>query len=81
MRALLITAGLCSIAVSAAARSPRPDPGPLAIARQGSFFVGGRDVTSDTLSTLPAYAAVRHHHRRPDVRALPGPRRRAWRRR
>jgi pimeloyl-ACP methyl ester carboxylesterase len=26
------------------------------IGKQGSFFVGGRDVTSDTLSTLPAYA-------------------------
>ena len=57
MRALLLAAGLCSIAVSAAAQTPRPDPGPLTIARQGSFFVGGRDVKSDTLSTLPAYAA------------------------
>ena len=32
--------------------------GPLAIEKQGSFFVGGRDVSSETLSTLPAYAAV-----------------------
>jgi pimeloyl-ACP methyl ester carboxylesterase len=32
-------------------------PGPLTISRQGSFFVGGRDVHSDKLSTLPAYAA------------------------
>jgi len=31
--------------------------GPLVIAREGSFFVGGRDVHSDTLSTVPAYAA------------------------
>ena len=30
---------------------------PLSIAKQGSFFVGGRDIQSDTLSTLPAYAA------------------------
>jgi hypothetical protein len=30
---------------------------PLLIARQGSFFVGGRSLESDTLSTLPAYAA------------------------
>jgi hypothetical protein len=37
--------------------NPRPDSGPLTIARQGSFFVGGREVKSDTLSTLPAYAA------------------------
>ncbi len=57
MRAVLLAASLCSIAVSAAAQTPRPDPGPLTIARQGSFFIGGRDVKSDTLSTLPAYAA------------------------
>ncbi|PLZ04050.1 esterase [Burkholderia sp. WAC0059] len=31
--------------------------GPLSIAKQGSFFIGGRDVHSDTLSTLPNYAA------------------------
>lgn len=29
---------------------------PLVIEKQGSFFVGGRDIQSDTLSTLPAYA-------------------------
>jgi hypothetical protein len=34
-----------------------PIPAPLTIISQGSFFVGGRDVKSDTLSTLPAYAA------------------------
>lgn len=28
---------------------------PLSIAKQGSFFVGGRDMKSDTLSLLPAY--------------------------
>jgi len=31
--------------------------GPLSIAQQGSFFVGGRDVRSDTLSTVPNYAS------------------------
>jgi pimeloyl-ACP methyl ester carboxylesterase len=31
-------------------------PGPLIIDKQGSFFVGGHDVRSDTLATLPAYA-------------------------
>ena len=41
----------------AIAQTARPDPGPLTIARQGSFFVGGREVKSDTLSTLPAYAS------------------------
>lgn len=30
--------------------------GPIALARQGSFFVGGKDIESNTLSTLPAYA-------------------------
>ncbi len=30
--------------------------GPLTIAQQGSYFVGGRDVRSESLSTLPAYA-------------------------
>ena len=29
---------------------------PLAIENQGSFFIGGHDIKSDTLSTLPAYA-------------------------
>ncbi len=38
------------------ARATEPAAGPLTIAEQGSFFVGGRDVQSDTLSTLPAYA-------------------------
>ena len=30
---------------------------PLIINKQGSFFVGGQDVTSDTLSTLPAFGS------------------------
>lgn len=33
------------------------DTGPLSIARQGSFFVGGQNVKSDNLSLLPAYAS------------------------
>ncbi|MEY3872305.1 MAG: hypothetical protein RLZZ296_1300 [Pseudomonadota bacterium] len=32
------------------------DEGTLSIAKQGSFFVGGRNVTSKNLSLLPAYA-------------------------
>lgn len=56
MHALLIAA-LCAAAAPVLAQTPRADPGLLTIARQGSFFVGGRDVHSDTLSTLPAYAA------------------------
>jgi pimeloyl-ACP methyl ester carboxylesterase len=43
--------------LGACATGPSTDPNaPLVIAKQGSFFVGGRDVKSDTLSTLPAYA-------------------------
>ncbi|HEX4328939.1 MAG TPA: esterase, partial [Burkholderiales bacterium] len=30
---------------------------PLVLESQGSFFIGGRDIKSDTLSTLPAYTA------------------------
>ena len=30
--------------------------GPITLAKQGSFFVGGKDIESNTLSTLPAYA-------------------------
>ena len=32
--------------------------GPLSIEKQGSFFVGGRNVKSDTLATLPQYASA-----------------------
>lgn len=50
--------GLAALAAlsspSRAADAPTP---PLTLSSQGSFFVGGRDVSSDTLSTLPAYAA------------------------
>lgn len=62
----LIIAALCMLSAAAIAQtrpapgplSPGPlSPGPLTIASQGSFFIGGRDVKSDTLSTLPAYAA------------------------
>ena len=49
---LAALAALCSS--GQAADSPNP---PLTLSGQGSFFVGGRDVSSDTLSTLPAYAA------------------------
>jgi pimeloyl-ACP methyl ester carboxylesterase len=30
--------------------------GPISIAKQGSFFIGGKEIESNTLSTLPAYA-------------------------
>ena len=37
--------------------SPKIINGPLILGKQGSFFVGGREVESNTLSTLPAYAS------------------------
>lgn len=43
-------------ALQAVALDPQALSTPLSIAKQGSFFVGGRDIQSDTLSTLPAYA-------------------------
>ncbi len=51
----LVAAWLALGLVTAAQAQPT---GPLAIASQGSFFIGGRDVRSETLSTLPAYAAA-----------------------
>ncbi|GJD48239.1 hypothetical protein OPKNFCMD_0956 [Methylobacterium crusticola] len=60
MRRPLITIACIAAALAvtppAVGQTARPEPGPLTIAKQGSFFVGGRDVTSDTLSTLPNYA-------------------------
>ena len=48
---------LSGVCVDARAQSgPSPSDGPLTLEAQGSFFVGGREVRSDTLSTLPAYA-------------------------
>ena len=41
-----------------AQQSPLSTSGPLTIAKQGSFFVGGRNVQSDTLSVLPQYASA-----------------------
>src|SRR4051812_31358635 len=53
----ILSAVFCLIAVPALAQQtvPKKMP-PLIIEEQGSFFVGGRNVQSDTLSTLPAYA-------------------------
>jgi hypothetical protein len=45
-----------ALALPTAAQEPRMPTGPLSIESQGSFFVGGREVRSDALSTLPAYA-------------------------
>ncbi len=45
---------VCALLLAACAADPLT--GPLTLQSQGSFFVGGRAVQSDTLSTLPAYA-------------------------
>lgn len=61
-RPLVVAALLAASALSAAAQTAPPAPaqagvsGPLVLEKQGSFFVGGRNVKSETLSTLPAYA-------------------------
>ena len=47
---------LCYLALLLALPAAAQTTGPLTIASQGSFFVGGREVQSDALSTLPAYA-------------------------
>jgi pimeloyl-ACP methyl ester carboxylesterase len=52
MRPLLTLAFVLLLALPAAAQ---PE-GPLTIEKQGSFFIGGREVQSDALSTLPAYS-------------------------
>src|SRR5437868_15024153 len=46
----------CALLLSACAQQPATMDGPLTIAKQGSFFVGGKSIQSDALSTLPAYA-------------------------
>jgi pimeloyl-ACP methyl ester carboxylesterase len=52
MRAAALLLVLFGVVPSASARDT---PGPLTLRSQGSFFVGGRDVSSDTLSTLSEY--------------------------
>jgi pimeloyl-ACP methyl ester carboxylesterase len=52
LKRALTLAALCTATCPAFAQSIDIDK-PLTIAKQGSFFVGGRDITSDTLSTLP----------------------------
>lgn len=55
-RTLCATLVAMALALPAAAQEARMPTGPLSIESQGSFFVGGREVRSDALSTLPAYA-------------------------
>ena len=55
MIAKVISACLLAL-LAAAPAAPRAWAQPLSIEKQGSFFIGGHDVKSDTLSTLQAYA-------------------------
>ena len=54
LAAAALSLGIVGSALAQSA--PAPSDGPITLKAQGSFFVGGRDVHSDTLSTLPAYA-------------------------
>ena len=56
MKPLAITITFVMAAGIAGCASTRNDSGPLTIAKQGSFFVGGESIKSDALSNLPAYA-------------------------
>ena len=58
MLVLMLVLLLTGCATGGTSHDEAIDPGrPLTIARQGSFFVGGRDVESASLSLLPAYEA------------------------
>jgi pimeloyl-ACP methyl ester carboxylesterase len=54
-QAFALLSALFLLALPATAQTTT-STGPLTLQSQGSFFVGGRDLQSDTLSTLPAYA-------------------------
>jgi pimeloyl-ACP methyl ester carboxylesterase len=57
-KSLLALVFACALPIAAhAADTPAMD-GPLTIAKQGSFFVGGREVKSDALSTVPLFGAT-----------------------
>ncbi|MET0508281.1 MAG: esterase [Burkholderiaceae bacterium] len=52
---ILVPMAVAVIAGCAGASSKVDATAPLTVAKQGSFFVGGRDVKSDALSMVPAY--------------------------
>jgi len=56
MKPLAIMAAVLAATTMAGCASNRNDSGPLTIAKQGSFFVGGENIKSTSLSNLPAYA-------------------------
>ncbi|WP_198381241.1 esterase [Roseomonas sp. KE2513] len=54
--AALLAAPLAALPAAAQQPPPASLQGPVSIQQQGSFFVGGRALRSDSLSTIPAYA-------------------------
>jgi pimeloyl-ACP methyl ester carboxylesterase len=58
MKKTLLLAATIVLPLSAHAADTILTDGPLTIARQGSFFVGGRELKSDALSTVPAFGAT-----------------------
>jgi hypothetical protein len=55
---LMLSQFVSAVAASTAGvAAEAKNDGPLTIARQGSFFVGGRKMKSDALSTIPQLAA------------------------
>ena len=54
----MVLAVVATAALASPALAQQPALPPLVLQEQGSFFVGGRDVKSETLSTSPRYAAV-----------------------
>ncbi len=56
MKPFMIMAALVVATSMVGCASTRNETGPLSIAKQGSFFVGGENIKSESLSNLPAYA-------------------------
>jgi pimeloyl-ACP methyl ester carboxylesterase len=55
MKQIRMTLGALACALLGMGSAAASETGPLTIASQGSFFIGGQDVKSDTLSLLPAF--------------------------
>lgn len=55
LSAIALAFGLAACATPSSSRTAALSS-PLVIAQQGSFFIGGHDIQSDTLSTVPKYA-------------------------
>jgi len=56
LSAQVVVAQSSTLNIKVTSLSQKTIDGPISVAKQGSFFVGGKDIESSTLSTLPAYA-------------------------